>query len=75
MNPAAITPIYTQETMQPMASRELGKPKLARHASFNITPTSVAIQRQVSSAPSSPRREQMGKRHDDFQILLYYSPH
>uniref|UniRef100_A0A665VCR8 Transcription factor E2F7 n=1 Tax=Echeneis naucrates TaxID=173247 RepID=A0A665VCR8_ECHNA len=31
--------------------------KMARHASFNITPTSVAVQRQVNSAPSSPRKD------------------
>ncbi|XP_070710137.1 transcription factor E2F7 [Pempheris klunzingeri] len=39
------------------AEKDLRKIKMARHASFNITPTSVAGQRQVSSAPSSPRPE------------------
>ncbi|XP_038839957.1 transcription factor E2F7-like, partial [Salvelinus namaycush] len=33
------------------------KQKLARHASFSVVPTSVASQRRVNSAPSSPRRE------------------
>uniref|UniRef100_A0A8C7JUB3 Transcription factor E2F7 n=1 Tax=Oncorhynchus kisutch TaxID=8019 RepID=A0A8C7JUB3_ONCKI len=36
------------------------KQKLARHASFNVVPTSVASQRRVNSAPSSPRREVTG---------------
>ncbi|XP_070785385.1 transcription factor E2F7 [Enoplosus armatus] len=48
------------EATQPMAGQDLRKAKMARHASFNITPTSVAVQRQVSSAPSSPRREPTG---------------
>ncbi|KAF7660195.1 hypothetical protein LDENG_00286530 [Lucifuga dentata] len=60
VNLAAITPTCAQEATQPTVSQELRKSRLARHASFNITPTSVAVQRQVSSAPSSPRREQMG---------------
>ncbi|XP_045928356.1 transcription factor E2F7 [Micropterus dolomieu] len=46
---------------QPMAGQDLRKAKMARYTSFNITPTSVAIQRQVSSAPSSPRREPTGQ--------------
>lgn len=45
-----------------MAGQDFRKAKMARHASFNIAPTSVAVQRQVSSAPSSPRLEPMGKR-------------
>nr|XP_015811112.2 transcription factor E2F7 isoform X2 [Nothobranchius furzeri] len=36
-------------------NQDLKRAKLSRHASFNITPTPVAAQRQVSSAPSSPR--------------------
>ncbi|XP_029617636.1 transcription factor E2F7 isoform X2 [Salmo trutta] len=36
------------------------KQKLARHASFSVVPTSVANQRRVNSAPSSPRREVTG---------------
>ncbi|XP_045069539.1 transcription factor E2F7 [Coregonus clupeaformis] len=36
------------------------KQKLARHASFSVVPTSVASQRLVNSAPSSPRREVTG---------------
>uniref|UniRef100_A0A4W5PFU4 Transcription factor E2F7 n=1 Tax=Hucho hucho TaxID=62062 RepID=A0A4W5PFU4_9TELE len=36
------------------------KQKLARHASFSVVPTSVASQRRVNSAPSSPRREVTG---------------
>ncbi|XP_029019979.1 transcription factor E2F7 isoform X2 [Betta splendens] len=39
---------------------DAGKSKMARHASFSITPTSAAVQRQVCSAPSSPQREQTG---------------
>lgn len=61
---------------QPMAGQDLRKAKMARYASFNITPTSVAIQRQVSSAPSSPRREPTGERHYEFcsfLLSLYYS--
>ncbi|XP_061106639.1 transcription factor E2F7 [Conger conger] len=38
-----------------------GRQRLARHASFNMAPTSVIAQRQVSSAPSSPRRDRTGK--------------
>eukprot|EP00063_Salmo_salar_P089292 XP_014064127.1 PREDICTED: transcription factor E2F7-like [Salmo salar] len=37
------------------------KQRLARHASFSVVPTSVASQRRVNSAPSSPRREVTGK--------------
>lgn len=37
--------------------QDLSRVKLSRHASFTITPTSVAVQRQVNSAPNSPRRE------------------
>ncbi|CAI5637469.1 unnamed protein product [Oreochromis niloticus] len=54
LNVAAIT---SSESAQPLAGQELRKAKMARHASFSITPTSVAVQRQVSSAPSSPRCE------------------
>ncbi|KAM9845844.1 transcription factor E2F7 [Aulostomus maculatus] len=54
---ANVTP---PEATQPMAGGGLRKAKLARHASFGSMPTSVAIQRQVSSAPSSPRRELPG---------------
>ncbi|XP_077400864.1 transcription factor E2F7 isoform X2 [Vanacampus margaritifer] len=34
--------------------QDLRKAKMARHASFNLIPTSVAIQRRICSAPSSP---------------------
>ncbi|XP_077356308.1 transcription factor E2F7 [Festucalex cinctus] len=37
--------------------QDLKKAKLVRHASLNLTPTSVADQRQICSAPSSPRRD------------------
>ncbi|XP_071358736.1 transcription factor E2F7 isoform X2 [Trachinotus anak] len=57
VNVAAVMPPAAR---QPMAGQDLGKAKMARHASFNITPTSVTVQRQVSSAPSSPRRELTG---------------
>ncbi|KAM9327716.1 transcription factor E2F7 [Pholidichthys leucotaenia] len=42
----------------------LGRSKMTRHSSFNITPTSTTaaavVHREVSSAPSTPRREQTG---------------
>ncbi|XP_049617079.1 transcription factor E2F7 isoform X1 [Syngnathus scovelli] len=39
-------------------SAGMGKAKVARHASFNLIPTSVAVQqRQIRSAPSSPRSD------------------
>uniref|UniRef100_A0A4W6E318 Transcription factor E2F7 n=1 Tax=Lates calcarifer TaxID=8187 RepID=A0A4W6E318_LATCA len=57
VNVAADAPL---EATQPMAGQDLRKAKMARHASFNVTPTSVAVQRQVNSAPSSPRRELTG---------------
>ncbi|XP_030576377.1 transcription factor E2F7 [Archocentrus centrarchus] len=57
LNVAAITP---PEPTQPPAGQDLRKAKMARHASFSTTPTSVTVQRQVSSAPSSPRREVTG---------------
>ncbi|KAK7878149.1 hypothetical protein WMY93_031230 [Mugilogobius chulae] len=38
-------------------AQDLNRLKMSRHSSFNITPTSVAVQRQVNSAPSSPHRE------------------
>ncbi|TKS91075.1 Transcription factor E2F7 [Collichthys lucidus] len=57
VNVAAFTP---PGATQPTASQDPRKVKMARHTSFNITPTSVAIQRQVSSAPSSPRQEPTG---------------
>ncbi|XP_068163417.1 transcription factor E2F7 [Antennarius striatus] len=40
---------------QPMADQDPRRAGVARHASFNIATTSGAVQRQVSSAPSSPR--------------------
>ncbi|XP_006805626.1 transcription factor E2F7, partial [Neolamprologus brichardi] len=56
-NTLNVAAIASSESAQPLAGQELRKAKMARHASFSITPTSVAVQRQVSSAPSSPRRE------------------
>lgn len=61
-NTLNVAAIASSESAQPLAGQELRKAKMARHASFSITPTSVAVQRQVSSAPSSPRREVTGKR-------------
>ncbi|XP_054608866.1 transcription factor E2F7 [Dunckerocampus dactyliophorus] len=55
--------VATLEACRSIAGQDLRKSKLARHSSFNITPTSVAIQRQVSSAPSSPGREITGFPH------------
>ncbi|KAM4569999.1 transcription factor E2F7 [Odontesthes bonariensis] len=40
---------------EPSSSQDLRKAKMARHASFNMAPAPFAVQRQVSSAPSSPR--------------------
>ncbi|XP_067437846.1 transcription factor E2F7 [Thunnus thynnus] len=57
VNVAVIAP---PEATQPIAGQDLRKAKMARHASFNITPTSMAVQRQINSAPSSPRRELTG---------------
>nr|XP_019955550.1 PREDICTED: transcription factor E2F7 isoform X2 [Paralichthys olivaceus] len=53
---AAVTPASTQ----PMARQDPRGAKMARHASFNITPTSVAVKRLVKSSPSSPRPELTG---------------
>ncbi|XP_019747368.1 transcription factor E2F7 isoform X2 [Hippocampus comes] len=39
----------------PPEAQDLRKAKLAHHASFHLTPTCVAVQRQIRSAPSSPR--------------------
>uniref|UniRef100_UPI003AAB29DF transcription factor E2F7 n=1 Tax=Centroberyx gerrardi TaxID=166262 RepID=UPI003AAB29DF len=64
-----------QPTRGPIAGQEARRSKLARHASFNVTPTSVAIQRQVSSAPSSPRREQTGLPHQPVDYSRKTSSH
>nr|XP_020505179.1 transcription factor E2F7 [Labrus bergylta] len=45
---------------QPITREDIINLKMSRHASFNIAPTSVGVQRQVSSAPSTPRREPTG---------------
>ncbi|XP_035475052.1 transcription factor E2F7 isoform X2 [Scophthalmus maximus] len=55
-NVAAVAP----DAKQPMAAQDPRRARMARHASFNITPTSVAVQRQVNSAPCSPRPELTG---------------
>uniref|UniRef100_A0A3P8WPX2 Transcription factor E2F7 n=1 Tax=Cynoglossus semilaevis TaxID=244447 RepID=A0A3P8WPX2_CYNSE len=48
----------------PMTDRTTGqKVKMTRHSSFNITPTSAAVLRQVYSAPSSPRRDTPAELH------------
>ncbi|KAG7215859.1 hypothetical protein INR49_021840 [Caranx melampygus] len=54
------TAVLPPEATQPVSGQDHGKAKMTRHASFNIIPTSVAIRRQVNSAPSSPRRELTG---------------
>ncbi|MEQ2160914.1 hypothetical protein GOODEAATRI_004376, partial [Goodea atripinnis] len=36
-------------------NEDFRRAKMARHSSFSITPTTVSVQRQISSAPSSPR--------------------
>ncbi|KAJ8261736.1 hypothetical protein GJAV_G00157830 [Gymnothorax javanicus] len=53
---AAISlPEFPQEVQAPISCG--GRQRLARHASFNVVPTSAVAQRRVSSAPSSPRRD------------------
>ncbi|XP_055081641.1 transcription factor E2F7 [Periophthalmus magnuspinnatus] len=45
------------EASQRITQQDLTRLKMSRHSSFNITPTSVTVQRQANSAPNSPRRE------------------
>jgi len=45
---------------------------MARHASFNIAPAPVAVQRQVSSAPSSPRCDLTGTRTKNCAIDVFF---
>ncbi|XP_023205756.1 transcription factor E2F7 isoform X1 [Xiphophorus maculatus] len=42
------------------ASEDFRKGKMARHSSFTVTPAAAGVQRQVSSAPSSPRHHLAG---------------
>ncbi|KAM4615587.1 transcription factor E2F7 [Polymixia lowei] len=60
---AAVSQPATRMVTQPLNGQADRKSKLARHASFNITPTSAVVQRQVNSAPSTPRRELTGLSH------------
>ncbi|KAK5849371.1 hypothetical protein PBY51_009020 [Eleginops maclovinus] len=55
-----VNPPMVPEASQPAAGQDLRRTKMARHASFNVTPTSVAVQRRVNSAPSSPRQHLPG---------------
>uniref|UniRef100_A0A3B4BAK2 Transcription factor E2F7 n=1 Tax=Periophthalmus magnuspinnatus TaxID=409849 RepID=A0A3B4BAK2_9GOBI len=48
------------EASQRITQQDLTRLKMSRHSSFNITPTSVTVQRQANSAPNSPRREHTG---------------
>ncbi|XP_042367609.1 transcription factor E2F7 [Plectropomus leopardus] len=57
-NTVNVTAAALPEASRPVAGQM--RAKMARHASFNITPTSVAVQRLVNSAPSSPRRDLTG---------------
>ncbi|MEQ2262289.1 hypothetical protein XENORESO_005179 [Xenotaenia resolanae] len=41
-------------------NEDFRRAKMARHPSFSITPTTVSVQRQISSAPSSPRHHLTG---------------
>ncbi|KAK5616742.1 hypothetical protein CRENBAI_024219 [Crenichthys baileyi] len=41
-------------------NEDFRRAKMARHSSFSITPTTVGVQRQISSAPSSPRHHLTG---------------
>lgn len=40
---------------QPASQQDARKLKLCRHSSFNTAPSAAAVERQVSSAPCSPR--------------------
>ncbi|XP_011611471.2 transcription factor E2F7 [Takifugu rubripes] len=42
---------------QPSAEKDPRKAKITRHASFNSAPAPASVQRQVNSAPCSPRPE------------------
>uniref|UniRef100_A0A3B3U1H4 Transcription factor E2F7 n=1 Tax=Poecilia latipinna TaxID=48699 RepID=A0A3B3U1H4_9TELE len=44
-------------------NEDFRKAKMARHSSFTITPAAAGVQRQVSSAPSSPRHHLAGTNH------------
>ncbi|XP_040031191.2 transcription factor E2F7 isoform X2 [Gasterosteus aculeatus] len=57
---SASAAVTLPEATQTKAGAVLGGAKMARHASFNVTPTPVGAQRLVSSAPSSPRRDVTG---------------
>ncbi|XP_037617245.1 transcription factor E2F7 [Sebastes umbrosus] len=59
-NTVNMAAVALPEATQPIAGQDLRRAKMARHASFNITPTSVAVRRLVNSAPSSPRRDLTG---------------
>ncbi|XP_034019273.1 transcription factor E2F7 [Thalassophryne amazonica] len=64
MKVAAVAPADTYDAAHGTTGQKLSsKPKLTRHASLNITPTPVAIQCKVSSAPSSPHSSQMVLPH------------
>ncbi|KAF3704906.1 Transcription factor E2F7 [Channa argus] len=56
-NTVNVAAVALSEATQPGVRQDLRKSKLVRHASFSVTPMSVAAQRQVSSAPSTPRRQ------------------
>ncbi|XP_026183266.1 transcription factor E2F7 [Mastacembelus armatus] len=58
-NNVSMAAVTVPHASQPMTAQDR-KSKMARHASFNIKPTSVAVQRQVNSAPSTPQRELTG---------------
>ncbi|KAM8908066.1 transcription factor E2F7 [Spinachia spinachia] len=57
VNGAAVT---LPQAKQTMAGVDFRGAKLARHASFNVTPSPLDVQRLVNSAPSSPRRDVTG---------------
>ncbi|XP_061523920.1 LOW QUALITY PROTEIN: transcription factor E2F7 [Phycodurus eques] len=52
-------------------AQDLRKPQLARHASFNITPTPVAVRTQVCSAPRGLGSDMTGERGFTSQPLDY----
>ncbi|XP_029317597.1 transcription factor E2F7 [Cottoperca gobio] len=57
---ALVNAVMVPEATPPVAGLDLRRVKMSRHASFNITHTSVAVQRLVNSAPCSPRRDLAG---------------
>lgn len=73
-NTAAAAPCSSESSAN---VQDVRKTKMARHASFNITPTPVAVMRQVSSAPSSPRCHLPGRKpaivNSNLHVVLVFT--